>query len=173
MGKISVDAFLRQYGVADKQKGTAMKDFIKKHIVTDYVSFLEKEVTCTNIVNSTTRIIEKNKEILKINSSARYLLFVMRLIDIYTDIEIDFTDAKYVYQYDDLNKVGAIGNLIAAIPEREYSEFSTLLNMKLDDFRDNEYSITALLYNLKQSFSLSEEVINSVIDELQKQVKEE
>ena len=173
MGKISVDAFLREYGVVTKQKGTAMENFIKKHIVTDYVSFLEKEVTCTNIVNSTTRIIEENREILKINSSARYLLFVMRLIDIYTDIEIDFTDAKYVYQYDDLNKVGAIDNLIAAIPEREYSEFSTLLNMKLDDFRDNEYSITALLYNLKQSFSLSEEVINSVIDELQKQAKEE
>lgn len=173
MGKISVDAFLRQYSVAAKQKGTAMEDFIKKHIVTDYVSFLEKEVMCGNIVNSTTRIIEENREILKINSSARYLLFVMHLINIYTDIEIDFTDAKYVYQYDDLNKVGAIDNLIAAIPEREYSEFSTLLNMKLDDFRDNEYSITALLYNLKQSFSLSEEVVNSAIEELQKQAKEE
>ena len=66
--------------------------------------------------------------------------------------------------YDKLNEVGAINTLIAAIPESEYSEFSTLLNMKMDDFRDNEYSITALLYNFKESLALTEEVIQSVLN---------
>jgi hypothetical protein len=69
--------------------------------------------------------------------------------------------------------VGAIDVLVAAIPEKEYTEFTTLLNMKMDDFRDNEYSITALLYNLKESFSISEEVIKKAIEEIQEQAKED
>ena len=42
MKKISIDAFLREYGVVAKQKGTAMETFIKKHIVTDYIDFIQK-----------------------------------------------------------------------------------------------------------------------------------
>ena len=173
MGKISVDAFLKQYSVAAKQKGSAMEDFMKKHIITDYIDYLTKDTMCTNIVTATTRIKNGDRTILRIDSSAQFMLFIMNLINSYTDIEIEFKDTKFVKQYDALNKVGAIDDIVQAIPKKEYSEFSTLLNMKMDDFRDNEYSVTALLNNLKQSFSLSEEVINSVIDELQKQAKEE
>ena len=102
------------------------------------------------------------RKFVKVNSASRYLFFVMRLIDLYTDIEIN--QDKVWEDYDKLNEVGAINTLIAAIPESEYSEFSTLLNMKMDDFRDNEYSITALLYNFKESLALTEEVIQSVLN---------
>ena len=173
MGKISVEAFLKQYSVAAKQKGSAMEDFMKKHIITDYIDYLTKDTMCTNIVTATTRIKNGDRTILRIDSSAQFMLFIMNLINSYTDIEIEFKDTKFVKQYDALKKVGAIDDIVQAIPKKEYSEFSTLLNMKMDDFRDNEYSITALLHNFKESFSLSEEIINSVIDELQKQAKEE
>ena len=42
MEKISVDAFLREYNVAAKQKGTAVETFIKKHIVKKNIPYLEK-----------------------------------------------------------------------------------------------------------------------------------
>ena len=95
----------------------------------------------------------------------------MRLIELYTDIEID--QEKVWEEYDKLNKVGAISTLMNAIPEVEYAEFSTILNMKMDDLRDNSYSVTALFYNLKNSLSISEEIINSVIEELTKQENNE
>jgi len=171
MGKISTDAFIREYGVAAKQKGTAMETFIKKHIVTDYVDFLTKCVYCDNIINATCYIKDGDREFVKINSTNRYLFFTMRLIELYTDIEID--QEKVWEEYDKLNKVGAISTLMNAIPEVEYAEFSTILNMKMDDFRDNSYSVTALFYNLKNSLSISEEVINSVIEELTKQENNE
>ena len=162
MGKISIDAFLREYNVAAKQKGTAMESFIKKHITTQYVDFIIKEAYCENIMKATCYKKDGERKFVKVNSASRYLFFVMRLIDLYTDIEIN--QDKVWEDYDKLNEVGAINTLIAAIPESEYSEFSTLLNMKMDDFRDNEYSITALLYNFKESLALTEEVIQSVLD---------
>ena len=69
--------------------------------------------------------------------------------------------------------MGAINVLIAAIPENEYSEFKTLLDMKLEDLIDNEYSLTALFYNLKQSLSISDEVATSAFEEVVKKLTEE
>ena len=161
---ISVDAFLREYNVAAKQKGSAMETFIKKHITTEYVDFITKSVHCETIVKTTCHKKQEDREFVVIDSTSRYLFFVMKLIQLYTDIDIN--NDNVVEDYDKLNKAGAVNVIITAIPETEYSEFSTLLNMKMDDFRDNEYSITALLYNFKESLSLSEEVMNAVIEEL-------
>ena len=168
MGKISVDAFLREYGVAAKQKGTAMETFIKKHIITEYVPYLDKDVVCTRIIYATCYT-DKERKIVKFNTPVRQILFNMNLIDLYTDIEISFKDDETIKQYDKLMSCGAIYLLINAIPEAEHMEFSTLLDMKLDDLVSNEYSITALLYNLKESVNLSEEVINSAIEILSKE----
>lgn len=170
MGKITVDAFLREYGVAAKQKGSAMETFIKKHIVTQYVPYLEKDVLCTRIIYATCYA-DKDRKIIKFNTPGRLLLFNMNLINLYTDIEISFENDETTKQYDKLMEVGAIYLLINAIPKTEYTEFVTLLNMKLDDLRDNEYSLEALLYDLKKSFSISEDIINSALEELKKQVE--
>lgn len=170
MGKITVDAFLREYGVAAKQKGSAMETFIKKHIVTQYVPYLEKDVLCTRIIYATCYA-DKDRKIIKFNTPGRLLLFNMNLINLYTDIEISFENDETTKQYDKLMEVGAIYLLINAIPETEYTEFVTLLNMKLDDLRDNEYSLEAFLYDLKKSYSISEDIINSALEELKKQVE--
>ena len=167
MGKISVDAFIREYGVAAKQKGSAMDSFIGKHITTKYIDFIKKSVICEGIVDTTCHIIDGKKKLVKINNANRNLFFIMKLIENYTDIE--FANEKVVETYDKLNEVGAIDVILDAIPDLEYSEFQNILNMKMNDFRDNEYSLTAILYNLKESLSISEEVINSVIGELQKE----
>lgn len=171
MGKITVDNFVKMFKANSKAKDKTFEDFLNKHIVTDYVDCIKKEVYCNAIIKASCYKTEGDKEYIKINSFIRYIHFVMRLIELYTDIQI--TPESLVTDYDKLAQVGAIDALISAIPSREYSEFSTILNMKLDDFRDNEYSITALLYNSKQSFSLSEEVIESALKTVIEEYKKE
>ena len=170
---ISIDMFVKTYKVNSKAKDKTFEDFINKHITTNYIPFLQKEIYCDSIVRATSFVKDGDIEIVKINSANRYLFFVMRLIELYTDIELsDYGNdngANLATDYDKLNEIGAIDVLVKAIPKSEYSEFTTLLNMKLDDLRDNEYSITALLYNLKNSLSISEDIINSAIEEIAKQ----
>lgn len=166
--KISVDAFLREYGVAAKQKGTAMETFIKKHIVTEYVSYIDKDVICTRIMYATCYA-DKDRRIVKFNTPTRQILFNMNLIDLYTDIEISFKDDETIKQYDKLMSSGAIYLLINAIPEAEHMEFSTLLDMKIDDLISNEYSLTAILYNLKETIGISSEVIGAAIEAITKE----
>ena len=167
MSKISVEMFCKSFKSLSKGKDKMLEDFINKHVGVDYIPFTQKDALCTHIVESTCYIKDGDKKFIKFNSTGRYIFFVMKLIDLYTDIEIG-TD-RLDLQYDELNKVGAIGVLLKAIPKGEYNEFSSVLKMKLDDIRDNEYSTPALLYNIKNSLSLSEEVIASALEEATKE----
>ena len=168
---ITVDMFCKTYKANIKAKDKTFTDFINKHITTKYVDYIKKTVYCEGIIKATCFVKDGDREFISFNSPNRYLFFVMRLIELYTDIEID--DENVVGDYDKLNEIGAIDTIIATMPEREYTEFTTILNMKLDDLRDNMYSMTALAYNFKESLSLSEEVMNAVIQELKKQGEEE
>ena len=175
---ISVEMFCKQYKAQSKGHDKTFMDFLKKHIVVDYVPYIQKDAICAGLIKATCHIKDGDHEIIKINSANRYLFFTMKLVQLYTDIDIE--EERIVEQYDELKKVGAIDMLVYGIPESkfeciphaEYTEFSTLLNMKLGDFIDNEYNATALLYNIKQSFSLSEEVITSALEKVIKDVME-
>ena len=170
MGKITVDGFLREYSVAAKQQGSAMDMFIDKHITTKYVPYMTKCVYCDRIVKTTCYTKIGDREIVNIDSTSRFLYFTMRLIELYTDIE--FKPEELVQSYDKLNEVGVIDIIMKAIPKTEYNEFNTFLNMKMDDFRNNNYSITALLSNFKESFSISEEAITEALKEVTQQTQQ-
>lgn len=170
---ISVEMFCKTFKANTKAKPETMKAFLNKHVTRTYVPYVEKIAICTNIVECTTHKTVDDRKIVFVNTPMRYILFIMNLIKTYTDIDINFNDGHYLEDYDALQKEGVIQALIggesAPIPLSEYEEFSTILNMILDDFRDNEYSLTAMLYNFKESLHISEDVINSVVEELSKQ----
>lgn len=163
---ISVDMFVKTYKANSKAKDKTFEDFIQKHITKKYIPFFEKASCCDGIIAATCYKKDGERKLVSFNSCFRYLIFIMKLIEYYTDIEIN--DQDIAGDYDKLNEIGAINTIINSIPEVEYTEFSTILNMKIDDMRDNEYSTTALLYNLKETLSISEEIFASVIEELQK-----
>lgn len=174
---ISIENFVKLYKQNSKAKESTLVDFLKKHIKTEYVDVMTKQVICESIVKATTHVKDGDRELVKVNSFARYIFFAMKLIELYTDIEININgDGDLAKYYDELSKVGAIIMLITGIPEKgiefipfsEYQEFKMILDMCIADFEENEYSLTALLYNFKQSLSLSEEVITSAIEQLTK-----
>ena len=166
---ISIDMFVKSYKANSKAKDKTFEEFIDKHITTKYVPYITKYTYCTDIVQKTTHVKEGEREIIKVNSAMQCIFFWMKLIELYTDIEFNKEDV--VGEYDKLKEIGAIETLIANIPPAEMDEMTNILGMKMDDFRENEYSLHALLYNIKESFSISEEVINSVIEEIKNKVE--
>ena len=166
---ISTDMFVKSYKANSKAKDKTFEEFIDRHITTKYVPYLTKYTNCTDIVQKTTHIKEGDREIIKVDSALQCIFFWMKLIELYTDIEFNKEDV--VGEYDKLKEIGAIETLIANIPPAEMDEMTNILGMKMDDFYENEYSLHALLYNIKESFSISEEVINSVIEEIKNKVE--
>ena len=160
---ISVEMFCKSYKANSKAKEDVLRDFLNKHVTTKYISFVQKCSYCDAIVKATTHI---QSDIVKVDSAARYLLFVMHLINIYTDIDIIFDDGKFAEQYDMLSEAGALQAILSSIPQQEYAEFDTILKMKMDDFYTNEYSIESMLYNFKKSLDISTEQISKALEEV-------
>lgn len=158
---MNIDKFIKAY------KETNNKEvFWKKHLKTKYVDVLTKQIYAKNIVRTCNHIvIDKDREVYKSNSLNTYIFFTMKLVELYTDIDFPEKDVNISEMYDKLNEPGIIDEFLKVLPPREYSEFKTILNMENDDLYKNEYSVSALLYSIKETLSMSSEVFSKVLDD--------
>lgn len=100
----------------------------------DYVPYVEKIVLAQDIVSKTAY---KDGDV-HFNSPFAYLFYILKLIERWTNIEIDAS--KLTEEYDELNKLGLIEKIVEKIPEKERNEFDVIYKMVLDDVERNELS---------------------------------
>lgn len=149
--KIKVDELIINL---NKRSSQAAKEAILKTItIKNYVSFLTKEVSARQIIstahfsypkgidikNKTEEELKMIEQIPTINHSRQYLLSAIMLIDLYTNIELDFS--KAVYQYDTLAEHGVIDYIVSNIPDSEIKEFNMIINNEYDAFYQKYFSI--------------------------------
>lgn len=138
---MTIKNFIEEY------KNASNKDaFIQKHIVNQYVTFSRKNVLCSQLAHKTTHtyvtVDGEDKEVYKEDSVNRYILLMMLLIQTYTDIDADsmtYEDFALLDEYAIPDKVHQ------NIPERERSQWETLLRMHLEDIRCNERDLISWL----------------------------
>ena len=160
---MTVKEFIGKYHTAKKVPG-GVETFLEQSLVTKYVPYLTKKVTCQKIVDATYYITEKNDEgvvisrTFRVDSGNTYLLFVTRLIATYYGIELSENIAD---DYDLLNKEGLIAprdaesvTLMTNIPAAEYAEFKALLEMAKSDLIANEYEPGAYISNRINSLGI-------------------
>lgn len=153
-----IDEFVGYFRMAKDKKAECDKRITKK-----YIPFITKITNCERVVKATT-VLKKNQDDIGVyhqNTPARYLIFNMTLLQLYTDIEIN--DDTLYDNYDKLNEIGALDVLLSCIPEHEFKEFSTLLSMTMDDFLANERDLTAYLDRKMEDLAklAEQEVVNN------------
>lgn len=127
---------------------TAKIEYIKKNIKSEsYVPWAEKVALATNIVNATTYDLEKKEDgtfsptnNIKVDSNNRFVLFVVRVIQRWTNIEIleNSENSENIMQdFDDLNRLGVIDIIMnpenGIIPARELNEFNVVVENCYND----------------------------------------
>ena len=110
-------------------------EFIKHHITRSYIPIEEKDARANIIVKNS----YYEGDDFKINSVAKYVFTYLTIIDIYTDIEIDYKNS--VEEYNKLDELGIIRNTISVINKIDLDEFNDILKMKCEDVMINEYDI--------------------------------
>ena len=132
---MKIDEFIKKYNSAkDKEK------FLSGCITTQYVPYHEKMTDCEMIIISTTKIDNK----FRINSPMRFMLFITTLLSRYTEIG---EDEDILTVFETLDENGLIDQIVSKIPEKEYTSYNTILNMELDDYMENNRSVTAYISN--------------------------
>ena len=155
---MKLDTFIKEYKT-DKSDG-----LIKSRIKKAYIPYEEKISSCDRIIKATSYKKVGDDEIYSQDSTARYMLFILELIRLYTDIEIDFTHSLECF-----NKVEELGLsevIINHIPKIEVERFETIMEMKLDDLHENQRSFGRYIDIQEQKNSIMTQNLFDVIDEI-------
>ncbi len=153
---ISVKDFIKEYKkiVNDSRK----EQFVKDHIVTEYIPYEMKRTICEKIVDVTSHVSYEfngtKRTIYKRDSASQYMIFTLQLIKSYTDIDIIFEGDNSLIAFNDLDKENLIDAIIHAIPESEFVKFNTIMDMAKNDLYINECSNYAIADNIIQKIEL-------------------
>lgn len=125
------EEFMESY--KEKSEGDRI-NFLKEHIVKSYIPLEEKDVRSQIIINNS--YYDENGNF-KVNSVAKYMFTFLTIVDMYTDIAINFKDG--LNEYNKLNCLEVLDDIVSLINEKDLDEFKNIINMKCDDIIINEY----------------------------------
>ena len=138
----NVKSFVEEYEKCSNNDDKAK--FLKSKLKTEkYMPYADKLTFAENIINHSSYAMVKEDGVLKkvdkiaLNSPMRYILFVMTVVDKYTNIEVNFKNI--MPDFDALNSNSLIEVIFEKIGDKETEEFNTVVEMVLNDFMANKY----------------------------------
>ena len=138
----NVKSFVEEYEKCSTKDDKAK--FLKNKLKTEkYISYADKLTFAENIINHSSYAMVKEDGVLKktdriaLNSPMRYILFVMTVVDKYTNIEVNF--GNIMPDFDALNFNSLIEVIFEKVGDKETAEFNTVVEMVLNDFMATKY----------------------------------
>lgn len=138
----NVKSFVKEYEKCSNNEDKAK--FLKTKLKTEkYMPYSDKLTLAENIVKHSSYAMVKEDGVLKqtdriaLNSPMRYILFVMTVVDKYTNIEVNFKNI--MPDFDALNFNSLIEVIFEKVGDKETAEFNTVVEMVLNDFMANKY----------------------------------
>ena len=151
-----VKSFVEEYEKCSNNDDKAK--FLKSNLKTEkYISYADKLTLAENIINHSSYAMVREDGVLKqtdriaLNSPMRYILFVMTIVDKYTNIEVDFKNI--MPDFDALNFNGLIEVVFEKVGDKETAEFNTVVDMVLNDFMANKYQFRNYISDTFSRFS--------------------
>ena len=163
----------------------AKKAYINQVVkIKPHVSYIARDIVAKNIINTahftypegtdlsnmTAEDLEALDRIPAINRSAQYIMSALMLVDLYTNIKIDFT--KGAFQYDKLVESEVINYVLDNVPESEINEFKMLIDYKYEEYYQKYFSMKAYvdskLNNVESTLSALTEMFTTAIANLDK-----
>ena len=142
MSSIKLSTFMALYNAKKSEDGKI--ELIKQFIKNEYVPY-EKKVSMANriadIAYWQTETNADGSEIryIHVDSTAKYMMTCMAMIDLFTNIERQKADGKMLEDFNLLNGSGAFDLILQNINQRELKEFNMILQLVCDDLITNEY----------------------------------
>ena len=186
--KITLDEIYNE--ITKRTSDAVKKTYLNKVIkVKSHVSYVQREVIAKQIIDTAHFSIPVGTDITKltdeeidnlpkvptINHSAQYVLSALMLVDLYTNIKIDFKQGAF--QYDKLVESGVINYVLDNVPESEINEFKMLIDYKYEEYYQKYFSMKAYvdskLGKLESIISVLTDTITTSLDKIDKdEVKE-
>lgn len=142
---MKIDTFLKIFNTknTDEEKTAAVSQIIKK----EKIGFADKVnraglIAKQSFHSKKTGLDGVEREVFEQNSAARYMLYSLTLVDLYTSLDIEYKDSLEIFEK--LNGE-LLDIIISMIDEREKREFDMLLDFACEDLVVNEYEAHAFI----------------------------
>ena len=135
---MKIEQFIDEFNKSQNKEA-----YVKKHIVREYIPYSHKISLCNNIAEFTTHKQVQGRKIFSIDTAMRYMLFVLTIIESYTDIELGKDDKRM--QAFDLIEQYNVMFFVANCMGEEYKRLDTVLKMQVDDIYSNERDLPSFL----------------------------
>ena len=155
---MKVEDFIRKYN-----KTSDIDTFISNRITTTYLPYEEKITLCDRVVQATCYKEVEGKRIFWMNTPAQFMLFSVALIETYTDIELS---ENVIDDFNALDQQNLITKIIATIPENEYATIRGLLDMIINDIRENERDLVSWIEGKKETLNIVAESFFDMLAEM-------
>ena len=164
---MKVDTFLKLYNTkkTEEEKAAAIAQIMNNA----HIGYADK-VDRVNIIAKNSYHVKEigadgvEREVFRQNSAAKYMLYSLTLVDLYTTLEVDFKQSLELFE-----KINGeiLDMIIMSIDERERKEFQMLLDFACDDLLVNEYEPHAFIREQVERFgSLFGTIIAPVIENI-------
>lgn len=143
----------------DDEKTDAIAKIMKKN---EHISYADKVDRVGAIAKNSYHSKKKDAngseyEVFEQNSAAKYMLYSLTLVDLYTDLDVDFKQS--LEQFEKINGE-ILDGIMSAIDNRELKEFQMLLEFACDDLMVNEYEPHSFIRSQVDRFG---ELIGNII----------
>lgn len=145
------EEFVKGYQKA--KKTNSHEAFIKKHITKTYLPFELKIAEAKDVVEKSCYKEINGKRVFQQNSPAFFMLFMLKVIANYTDIEIGENE-EALTTFNAFAEAGLFEALISIFP-REYDSFNTVLQMVKDDEMENYRSLAGFFETKVESLDMA------------------
>lgn len=162
--KYTVDEFIKLWEAEEKDEDIKQ---IADDIFMVYIPYEEKVNRADRIVKSAYYNLDENdKPKFMINSAASYMLYCLTVVDLYSPITIDFSNAVDIY--DKLNRNRIIDWIMNKIDERELKEFKMIYDMIGRDEIANYHEIHTFIDKQVRTIA---DVASAICDPLIEEIK--
>ena len=140
-----IETFVKLYNT--KKTDEERIDLVKERMNGKHVSFSDKVNHADIIAKQCYYQKEKDangveREVFKQNSAAKYMLYSLTVVKLYTDLDVDFK--KALEQFEMLNGE-ILDDIMNLVDKRELKEFQMILDFACDDIITNEYELHSFI----------------------------
>ena len=144
---MNIADFIKEY---EARKNNDTKNaLIEKHILKDkYVNYENKIDLCKRIADTANHVMVDGKKMFQKSSTNQYMLYMMTLMNQYTDLNCTISGANTVSDFNLLDKNNLFETFTSKMPATEIAKFDVIMEMVMDDMIENERNVVSVMNNM-------------------------
>ena len=144
---MNIADFIKEY---EARKSNDTKNaLVEKHVLKDkYVNYENKIDLCKRIADTANHVEINGKKMFQRNSASQYMLYMMTLMNQYTDLNCTISGANTVSDFNLLDKYNLFETFTSKMPATEIAKFDVIMEMVIDDMIENERNVVSVMNNM-------------------------